>query len=63
MVPIVLQFNTLIDLAAYSRQLHDKGYRINVQHLTLTCKLNHEEVAVAQKKYAAIMLAGAKADA
>ena len=60
MTPTILQFNTLVDLAAYSRKVHNKGYRINVQQLTLCCKLSREEVEMAQKNFAARMVSSAK---
>lgn len=56
MLLTVLQFNTLSELANYSKMVNDKGYRINVQHLTLKCKLSTSELDIAVKQYRAKML-------
>lgn len=57
----VLQFDTLPELAAYSKQVSSKGYKINVQRLTIECRLNDEELAIACWQFAAKLLTGNKA--
>lgn len=59
----MLQFNTLSELAAYSKQMTGKGYKINVQHLTIECKLNDKELEIACQQFAAKLLTGTKIEA
>lgn len=49
-----LQFRTLLELAAYARQLNS-GYVINTQALTLTGRFSNAETEQAQKQYNAFV--------
>lgn len=52
-MPTILQFPSLPDLATYSKKLTGKGYQINIQTLTLTCKLTEAEISLALHEHQA----------
>ena len=53
-MPTTLQFPSLPDLATYSKKVAGKGFQINIQNLTLKCKLSEAEIALAQLQHQAI---------
>ena len=56
MLPTVLQFPTLAELATYAQRIADKGFQINTLNLTLKTKLTEEEIALARQQFRAEML-------
>jgi len=49
-----LQFYTLTELAAFTRSVNPKGYRINIRLLTLSAPLSEFELGIANERYGAI---------
>ena len=56
MLPTILQFPTLSELANYARYVHDKGFQINTLKLTLKTKLTEDEIILAMQQFRAEML-------
>ena len=49
-----LQFHTLTELAAFTKTVNPRGYRINTQLLTLSAPLTEFELAIAIERYGVI---------
>lgn len=52
----LLQFDSLAELAAFWKQVNNRGYLIIVKDLTLRCALTNEELSVALSVYHAKQL-------
>jgi hypothetical protein len=56
MKPVLLQFETLSDLAAFSKSVNDRGYVAIVKDLTLQINLTDAEQQVALQQHGARLL-------
>lgn len=56
MTKAVLQFQTLAELAAYSRQVNLDAFVMDTKHLTLSSVFNENQFATAMKEYNAYLI-------
>lgn len=52
----ILQFDTLPELAGFSKLVRDRGYVIVIKDLTLRCQLDNAELAIALQQYGARLM-------